>query len=145
MQSSPDGSALVLVERTQDEQNWQARVFHQATFGENPEGIIVELPPNFRDATQFTISSLGRRSYVYLLAHSPSAKSLLSVALRISRIEAEYLFREKTGRRTRLQSVATANNSLVDCFSEVWDRFPVIPAIPRLVARQWSLVISLIT
>ncbi|KAG8915782.1 hypothetical protein FRC00_014369 [Tulasnella sp. 408] len=144
MQSSPDGSALVLVERTQDKQNWQARVFHQATFGENPEGIIVELPPDFQDATQFTISSLGRRSYVYLLAHSPSAKSLLSVALRISRIEAEYLFREKAGRRTRLQSVATAHNSLVDCFSEVWDRFPVIPAIPRLVVRQWNLVTMLI-
>ncbi|KAG9039495.1 hypothetical protein FS837_000976 [Tulasnella sp. UAMH 9824] len=131
MQSSPDGSALVLVERTQDEQNWRARVFHQATFGENPEGITVELPPDFHDATQFTISSLGQRSYVYLVAHSPSAKSLLSMALRISRIEAEYLFREKKGRSTRLQSVATAHNSLVDCFSEVWDRFPVIPAIPR--------------
>ncbi|KAG9042500.1 hypothetical protein FS837_010775 [Tulasnella sp. UAMH 9824] len=145
MQSSPDGSALVLVERSQDEQSWQARVFHQATFGENPEGIVVELPPDFHDATKFTISSLGRRSYVYLVAHSPSAKSLLSVALRISRIEAEYLFREKKGRRTHSQSVATAHNSLVDCFSEVWDRFPVIPAIPRLVARQWNRVISLIT
>ncbi|KIO19089.1 hypothetical protein M407DRAFT_31267 [Tulasnella calospora MUT 4182] len=131
MQSSPDGSALVLVERTQDEQNWQARVFHQATFGENPDGIIVDLPSDFHDATRFAISSLGRRSYVYLVAHSPSAKSLLSVALRISRIEAEYLFREKTGRHARLQCVATAHNSLVDCFSEVWDRFPVIPAIPR--------------
>ncbi|KIO18761.1 hypothetical protein M407DRAFT_31573 [Tulasnella calospora MUT 4182] len=131
MQSSPDGSALILVERTQEEQNWQARVFHQATFGENPEGIIIDLPPDFHDASQFTISSLGRRSFVYLVAHSPSAKSLLSVALQISRIEAEYLFRETTGRHARLQCVATAHNSLVDCFSEVWDRFPVIPAIPR--------------
>ncbi|KAG8926964.1 hypothetical protein FRC01_008175 [Tulasnella sp. 417] len=130
MQSSPDGSALVLVERTQDNQDWQTRVFHQATFGENTEGFTIPLP-GFHDAAQFAISSLGRRSNVYLVAHSPSNACLLFAALRISRIEAEYLFREKRGKPTGLQCVTTVHNSLVDCFSEVWDRFPVIPAISR--------------
>ncbi|KAG8962042.1 hypothetical protein FRC05_005629 [Tulasnella sp. 425] len=133
MQSSPDGSALLLVEQLQSGLGWQLRIFHHATFGERPDGITLPLPPKFNDACRhsFAVSSLGRRQNVYVIAHVPSTSNLLSIALRISRREAEYLFQKKNTRNLRSKVAVTKNNSLVDCFAEVWDRFPVVPAISR--------------
>lgn len=133
MQSSPDGSALLLVEQLQSGLGWQLRIFHHATFGERPDGITLLLPPEFNDACghSFAVSSLGRRQNVFVIAHAPSTSNLLSIALRISRREAEYLFQKKRTRNLRSKAAVTKNNSLVDCFADVWDRFPVVPAISR--------------
>lgn len=136
MQSSPDGSALVIVERSPSESGWQARLFHRTTFGEKADGVTIPLPLEFTDATDFTVSSLGQRSFAYIIARSPSAQSLLSISLRISRVEAEFLLREQKEKRNHSDCVVTAHNSFLDCFAEVWERFPVISAISRWVASS---------
>lgn len=144
MQSSPDGSALLVVERSQSGSPLLLRVFHQATFGQKPDGISLPLPEEFGDAVEFTVSSIGRRSHAYLIAHLPSSASIVSTSLRIKRNEAEYLFRHKRAPIPRHSTIRTNHNSLVDCFSEVWERFPVIPAIARWVIHppKWPTLIT---
>lgn len=133
MQSSPDGSALLVIERSPQGGRLKLRVFHHASFGKNPSGIAFSLPEEFDEATQLTVSSLARRKYVYLIAHLPSSASLQSISLRISRTEVEYLFRQKEARTALPNAIQTKNNSLIDCFVDVWERFPIIPAIARSV------------
>ncbi|KIO18759.1 hypothetical protein M407DRAFT_31571 [Tulasnella calospora MUT 4182] len=133
MRAAPDGSALLLVERIQDGIGWQLRVYHQATFTENQDGIVLLLPPEFNDAIDqsFTVSSLGQRKHIFLIAHTPSKSRIISIALRISRSESHWSFRRKQLRSFEAQGVTTKHNSIVDCFAEVWERFPVVPAISR--------------
>lgn len=141
MKAAPDGSALLLVERIEDGVGWQLRVYHQATFGEKPEGKTLLLPPEFNDAIgqSFTVSSLGQRKHIYLIAHIPSTSRIISMALRISRKESHWSFRRKQAQSFEAQGLNTKHNSLVDCFAEVWERFPVIPAISRYV-RNFTMV-----
>lgn len=142
MQSSPDGSALLVIERSPQGGRLKLRVFHHASFGKNPSGIAFSLPEEFDEATQLTVSSLARRKYVYLIAHLPSSASLQSISLRISRTEVEYLFRQKEARTALPNAIQTKNNSLIDCFVDVWERFPIIPAIARefTIARSSTFI-----
>lgn len=138
MRAAPDGSALLLVERIQDGRGWQLRVYHQATFGENQDGTTFQLPPEFNDAIgqSFSISSLGQRKHIYLTAHVPSTSRMISIALRISRSKPRWSFRRKQARSFKAQSLTIEHNSLVDCFAEVWERFPLVPAISRYVRKS---------
>ncbi|KAG8915388.1 hypothetical protein FRC00_004956 [Tulasnella sp. 408] len=131
MQSSPDGSALLVVERSFEGRNLNLRVFHHGSFGENPSGYILPLPDEFDQASEFTVSSLGRRKHVYLIGHQPSSASLHSLSLRISKTETEYALGLKKDRTAPPKTVQTTHNSLIDCFVDVWERFPIIPAIAR--------------
>ncbi|KAG8924200.1 hypothetical protein FRC01_011818 [Tulasnella sp. 417] len=142
MQSAPDGSALLVVECSPQGRGRTLKVFHYASFGKNPNGIALPLPGDFDEATKFTVSSLGRRKYVYLIAHLPSSACLHSVSLRISRSEVEYLFRQKETRTVLPKAVQTKHNSLIDCFVDVWERFPIIPAIARdfTIARSSAFI-----
>ncbi|KAG8991998.1 hypothetical protein FRB94_012099 [Tulasnella sp. JGI-2019a] len=132
-QSAPDASALLVVEGT-NEGVKQVRVFHRASFGtgKNPDGIVRDLPTDFTLGTQFSVTSLGQQN-VTLLAVLPNIPGIGSVAVEISRQETEYKFREKEERDTLLNMVNTKHNSLLNCFSEVWGRYPVVPAIKRSV------------
>ncbi|KAG8915779.1 hypothetical protein FRC00_014366 [Tulasnella sp. 408] len=148
MRAAPDGSALLLVERIQDETGWQLRLYHQATFGENQDGKTLLLPPEFNDAIDqsFTVSSLGQRKHIYLLAHTPSKSRIISIALRISRSESHWSFRRKQLRSLEAQGVTTKHNSVVDCFAAVWERFPVVPAISRdFTASRPPLSLTFVT
>ncbi|KAG8986760.1 hypothetical protein FRB90_003803, partial [Tulasnella sp. 427] len=133
MQSSPDGSALLLVERSRERDGWILRVYHQATFSQKPDGIAIELPVEFDEVTgsSFTVSSLGQKKHVFLIGHISSTSRLVSIALRISCSESHWHFRRKQTRSVNTQGLNTKHNSLVDCFSEVWERFPIVPAISR--------------
>ncbi|KAG8915780.1 hypothetical protein FRC00_014367 [Tulasnella sp. 408] len=141
-ESSPDGSALLVIERSREGRRLKLKVFHHASFGKNLSGIALSLPEEFDEATQLTISSLGRRKYVYLIAHIPSSASLQSISLRISRTEVEYLFRQKEARTALPKAIQTKYNSLIDCFVDVWERFPIIPAIARefTIARSSTFI-----
>ncbi|KAG8903576.1 hypothetical protein FRB99_003127, partial [Tulasnella sp. 403] len=129
VQSSPDGAALVAIEQDQDSR--RLRVFHLASFGHKDTGISVTLPEDFNSATSFALTSIGDRRNVFLLALSPSLQCVHSVALDISRKEVDYQFRAETDEVQSIGSVRTAHNALIDCFSEVWSRYPVVAAIQR--------------
>ncbi|KAG8900671.1 hypothetical protein FRB99_005822, partial [Tulasnella sp. 403] len=129
LQASPDGTALIAIE--QDQHGRKLRVFHLASFGHKDAGITTALPEEFNHATSFTLTSIGDRRNVFLLALSPSLQCVHSVALDISRKETEYQFRAKAERAQSAVAVPTVHNALMDCFSEVWSRYPVVAAIQR--------------
>ncbi|KAG8903434.1 hypothetical protein FRB99_003283 [Tulasnella sp. 403] len=129
VQASPDGTALVAIE--QDQHGKRLRIFHMASFGHNETGISIVLPEEFDSATSFTLTSIGERRNVFLLALSPSLQSIHSVALDITCKETEYQFRAKAGKTQSTASTSTIHNALIDCFSEVWSRYPVVAAIQR--------------
>ncbi|KAG8900443.1 hypothetical protein FRB99_006039 [Tulasnella sp. 403] len=129
IQASPDGTALVAIE--QDQHGKKLRLFHLASFGHKDTGITTALPEEFNSATSFTLTSIGDRRNVFLMALSPSLQCIHSVALDISRKETEYQFRAKAERAQSTVSVPTVHNALMDCFSEVWSRYPVVAAVQR--------------
>ncbi|KAG8900672.1 hypothetical protein FRB99_005823 [Tulasnella sp. 403] len=129
LQTSPDGTALIAVEQGQTGK--KLGVFHHASFGYNQAGINADLPQEFNTTTSFTLTSIGDRRNVFLMALSPSTRSLHSVAIDISRKETEYQFRAKAEKAQSSVSTPTIHNSLIDCFLEVWSRYPVVAAIQR--------------
>ncbi|KAG8984528.1 hypothetical protein FRB93_006439 [Tulasnella sp. JGI-2019a] len=130
--AAPDTSALLVVEGTMEGIK-QIRVFHRAAFdNENAtQGVVRDLPDQFNHlGTQFIVTSLGQRN-VTLLALLPRTPELHSVAVEISRQEEGFYLQLKEDQEELSKMVAKTHNSLLNCFGEVWDRFPVISAIKR--------------
>lgn len=65
------------------------------------------------------------------MAFDTTKQRIISTALEISRKETEYQFRAKDEASGTAKETTTLNNSLINCFSEVWERFPVVAAIQR--------------
>jgi hypothetical protein len=125
--SAPDGSCLFCIEP--HGHGFQIRAFHWASFGKDREGVVLDLPYAF--ASAFSITSLSQRSTVHLVCLSPTLGECDSVAFKITRKTTEFMFRAQGGDVSHtLQK--TMHNSLMDCFSDVWTRFPVVPAIQRM-------------
>ena len=61
----------------------------------------------------------------------PSSQAFASVSVLISTKETEYRFRLKGDGSDSAPVTPTVHNSLIDCFSEVWARYPVVAAIER--------------
>ncbi|KIO19084.1 hypothetical protein M407DRAFT_44020, partial [Tulasnella calospora MUT 4182] len=131
VRSSPDGSALLVLEGARGAP-LTLRVFHHASFGFKPFGIHNVLPTSFDGIQSFSITSIGERGRVFILGLNPSTHTIVSVSVDISRKETEYQFRAKQeGPRPNAAHCSSANNALITCFSEVWERFPVMAAIQR--------------
>lgn len=147
VRSSPDGTALVIVEGSPIGTK-SIRVFHRASFGSNESGIVKELPEIFNPTSNFCITSTGERQKVFLMGFDGQKQRVISAALEISRKETEYQFRASGEAINTAKRTHTMHNSLIDCFSEVWDRFPVAPAIQRfgfLVATFVHMVYTTIS
>ncbi|KAG9013251.1 hypothetical protein FRB93_000774 [Tulasnella sp. JGI-2019a] len=129
--SAPDASALLVVEGTV-EGSKQIRLFHRASFGnrKNPHGIVRDLPAHFAPGTNFAVTSLGKQNTT-LLVLLPKVPGICSVAVEISPKETGYQFREQEEHDQSFKRVVAKHNSLLNCFSEVWECYPVIPAIQR--------------
>ncbi|KAG8938850.1 hypothetical protein FRC04_007415 [Tulasnella sp. 424] len=130
VKSSPDGTALVIVEGSPTGTK-SIRVFHRASFGSNDNGIVKELPESFDPTSNFCITSTGERQKIFLMGFDVQKQRVISAALEISRKETEYQFRAKDETRNAAKEIRTIHNSLIDCLSEVWERFPVAAAIQR--------------
>ncbi|KAG8930696.1 hypothetical protein FRC01_002390, partial [Tulasnella sp. 417] len=135
VRSSPDGAALVVVEGTQRGPKL-VRVFHRASFGSNKDGIVNHLPENFNLTYNFCITSTGARQKAFLMAFDLANQRVISSALEISRKETEYQFRAKDEASNSARETTTVHNSLINCFSEVWERFPVAAAIQRQTVSE---------
>ncbi|KAG8878410.1 hypothetical protein FRB98_006120 [Tulasnella sp. 332] len=133
VQSAHDASALLVVQGPSDGSRtiW---VHHRSSWGTdaNEHGIALTLPAQFTSATSFSATSLSQQN-ISLLALLPMQQTVESVSMQISHPEAEYQFRNKGERSGPSTSIETQHNSLIDCFSEVWGRYPIVSAIKRSV------------
>ncbi|KAF8549818.1 hypothetical protein OG21DRAFT_542691 [Imleria badia] len=126
--SSPDGSCFLVV--TSDGASTSIIAYHWSTFG-STDGVPLPIA-DWAGHSNLVISSLVRRSAVYLLKLDLSARTCTSVALDITRKVTEFMFREKFSRGALSRDARlTAHNCIMDCHADVWTRFPVLPAVQR--------------
>jgi hypothetical protein len=129
--STPDGACLVAIE--QEDDRLRARVYHWASFGSGP-GVVFDLADIH--ATSIGITSLAERKVVHALMLSPSCHRLQSMSFHITRKCSEFVFQPQHGKNNnKSEHASTKHNSLLDCHSDAWTRFPVVPAIPRSTVR----------
>ena len=124
--STPDGSCLIAFFHR--DRQLLMRAYHWTSFGSH-DGFGFEIPMPV-DAPVL-VTSFGQRNSVHLVTIDPSTYSCCSLVMDITRQVTEFQFREKTSRRSAKVEKKTFHNSLIDCHSEVWTRFPVIPAVHR--------------
>jgi hypothetical protein len=106
---------------------------HIASFGSGSE-IEIQLPTGSLVNGSFATSCLGRKESFHGICLDSTAKSCSSVSLHITSKTSEYVFRANNGRWGHAAEQTSVHNSLVDCHSDVWTRYPVQAAIRRETA-----------
>jgi hypothetical protein len=128
--ASPDGSCFFSV--TNSEGRSILRAYHWSNFGAT-NGIVVDLadlPTSNCAITSFLNTS------IHFVALVPDEEQIRSVLLTITRKVTEFSFQEKrSGQSSRrpVDTNTTVHNSLLNCHADVWNKFPVVPAIRRRV------------
>ncbi|KIJ13989.1 hypothetical protein PAXINDRAFT_100354 [Paxillus involutus ATCC 200175] len=135
--STPDGSCLLAAQVRGSELTVTA--YHWDTFG-STEGIALDIP-NIQVGNDLLMTSLISRSAVHLVTLDFSAHTCRPYALAITRKITEFMFKERgvRGGTTTRSTNTTAHNCIIDCHSEVWTRFPVLPAVQRETISSSSL------
>lgn len=129
--SSPDGACLLLAYTREDQTTLQA--YHWNSFGSSHE-ITLQLPPGF--SNDCILSSFVNRNCIHLISLDELSQSCSSVILDITKKITEFQFKEKGGNGTSHvegSQGSTRHNSLIECFSDVWTRFPVVAAIQHSI------------
>ncbi|KAK0239018.1 hypothetical protein EDD85DRAFT_769081 [Armillaria nabsnona] len=129
--SSPDGACLLLAYTREDQTTLQA--YHWNSFGSSHE-ITLQLPPGV--SNDCILSSFVNRNCIHLISLDEHSQSCSSVVLDITKKITEFQFKEKGGNRTSHvegSEGSTRHNSLIECFSDVWTRFPVVAAIQHSI------------
>lgn len=126
--SAPDGSCLFVVTEKTNETEAELRAFHWTSFRPETEGFR---PTQVDPESSLLITSFDRRDHIHLISLAPSRPNgIASVALRVKQKSAKYDFKSNK-RSSEISRKETVNNCLVDCHSDVWSRFPVLPAVSR--------------
>ncbi|KAF8548217.1 hypothetical protein OG21DRAFT_1449416 [Imleria badia] len=128
--STPDGACLLVAQAEGNDLTVTA--YHWSTFG-STEGIPLDLTPLTVENGP-VVTSLISRAAVHVVALDFEAHACRSHALDITRKMTEFTFKEKGARGTgrhRAGENAAAHNCLIDCYAEVWTRFPVLSAVQR--------------
>ncbi|KAI0089043.1 hypothetical protein BDY19DRAFT_993275 [Irpex rosettiformis] len=135
--SSPDGSCLLTVEPSDSGSYGPIlRMYHWVSFGSTP-GIVLEAQGFASDSAILT--SFVKPSLVYCLWLDLSAHHLRSLALNISHKVTALSFQEdNVGTRNGTAKKRTVHNCLVDCHTDVWTKFPVVPAVARQTVKSSS-------
>jgi hypothetical protein len=130
LMASPDGACFFSVTRVDDHSI--LRAFHWSNFGSGNGGIVVDLG-SMSMAQTCAITSFINRANVHFVTLDSEEHALRSTALAITRKVTEFSFKEKGAAKISSAAAAgsTAYNSLLDCHSDVWTRFPVVPAVRR--------------
>lgn len=110
---------------------YRLRAFHSAAFGSSNDGIVPSPDTIFHRAESFTVTSLEYRDNPHIIALCPSNHSLCSLSLKISKKTTDFQYQSKNEQRQRTTQQDTEHNSLIDCLSDVWTRYPVVPAVRR--------------
>jgi hypothetical protein len=73
-----------------------------------------------------------RRGCIFLLSLDIDAQCVNSLAIDVKRKVTEFKFKKKGGKNAANNDARrTLHNSILDCFKEVWTRFPVLAAVRR--------------
>ncbi|KAI9455078.1 hypothetical protein BJY52DRAFT_1122217 [Lactarius psammicola] len=126
--SSPDGSCVLVVQEKEGVSSVTA--YHWATFA-STDGISITLPDFPVDLDAALLTSIVNRNNIHLIGLDTITQSCRSVILDITCKAAEFTFQEQRSRASMSRGKETAHNSLIDCHSEVWSRFPVVAAVRR--------------
>ena len=123
--STPDGACLLLSFAMGPGLILQA--YHWATFGSS-DGITIECPDTFTEP--LLVTAMVNRASVHVLSLNSVAKACSSLALDITQKVTDFTFREHgDAGLSKKRSTNTLHNCLIDCFEDVWTRFPVIAAV----------------
>ncbi|TDL23181.1 hypothetical protein BD410DRAFT_839090 [Rickenella mellea] len=125
--SSPDGACFITVLKSLETSHVYAH--HWSSFGSG-QGFHYDISGSLDKVHMIT--SLGQRNNVQLLGINIQTGTCQSIRMDIKRQITEYLFRERGAREFQVgNGRSTMHNCLLDCHSDVWTRYPVIPAISR--------------
>lgn len=128
--SSPDGTCFFAEFERDSEKT--IRAYHWTTFGSN-DGIPVNIDSS-KLGNNIAFTSFVNRTSTHLLVYDFLAEQCTSLALDITKKATEFMFQQKTLHRHASQPhLITMNNCLLDCFHDVWTRFPVLPAVQRQI------------
>ncbi|KAH9029425.1 hypothetical protein EDB85DRAFT_1867188 [Lactarius pseudohatsudake] len=126
--SAPDGSCVLIVQDEHGERTITA--YHWSTFA-STRGISVTLPDFPVDLDAALLTSIVNRNNINLVGLDLDTRSCRSVILDITRKATEFTFQERRSKGSGRHGKQTVHNSLIDCHSDVWTRFPVVPAVKR--------------
>ena len=124
--STPDGSCLVVAQANGGD--LKVAAYHWSTFG-STEGIPLDLAP-LTVESGFIVTSLITRTTVHVITLDFEAHACRSHGLRITRAFEEQGARGSSAHH-RVRGDAATHNCLVDCHTEIWTHFPVVPAVQR--------------
>jgi hypothetical protein len=126
--SAPDGSCALFVQDEDGEPTITA--YHWSTFA-STRGIPVTLPDFPVDLDAALLTSIVNRGNIYLVGLDLDNRSCRSVVLDITRKATEFKFEERRSKGSSGHGKQTVHNCLINCHSDVWTRFPVVPAVKR--------------
>ena len=126
--SAPDGSCVLVVQDDEDSKPTMT-AYHWSTFA-STRGISVTLPDFPVDLDAALLTSIVNRSNIHLIGLDLNTRSCRSVVLSITR-KATFKFEERQSKETSRCGKQTVHNSLIYCHSDIWTRFPVVPAVKR--------------
>jgi hypothetical protein len=132
MYSSPDGCCLLILHIHDSGPSLTAH--HLETFG-STEGIALDVSEFPVEGAVLTL--MVNRGRVFFLGLDINAQAVESVTIDITKKAVEFIFKEKSNRHS-LNTRPTLHNCLLDCHSEVWTRFPVLPAVKRRTITSLS-------
>lgn len=79
------------------------------------------------------------RGRIFLINLDIDTGYVRSIAIDITKKVTEFVFKKKGGRNVPIKGERhTLHNSLLDCHTEVWTRFPVVPAVRRRTVTSLS-------
>ncbi|KAI0314894.1 hypothetical protein OF83DRAFT_1134774 [Amylostereum chailletii] len=135
--ATPDGSCFLALHT--DGAQAILTAYHWSTFGSN-EGHSIDMPGFALEHAIAT--SFVNRSNVHIIALQPNNHSCVSIALDVSQKITGFNFVQKdsTSRDDYITAhPKTAHNCLMDCHTDVWTRYPVVPAVGRRTITSSSL------
>ena len=127
--SAPDGSCVLVVQDGEDGKP-TVTAYHWSTFA-STRGISVTLPDFPVNLDAALLTSIDNRSNIHLVGLDLNARSCRSVILDITRKATKLKYEERRSKGSTGYGKQTAHNSLINCHSDVWTCFPVVPVVKR--------------
>jgi len=127
----PDGAAFLALEPRSDGSP-RLLCYHLASFGPSA-ATPIELPEESYLNANMAVSCMGQNENPHAIFLDCSTSVCSSISLHIASKTSEYDFRAG-GNRSDSVEKHTVHNSLIDCHSDVWTRYPVQAAIRRETA-----------
>ncbi|KAG9030022.1 hypothetical protein FS837_003379, partial [Tulasnella sp. UAMH 9824] len=134
VRSCPRNDVLLLLEGDEASPR-ELHIFHRSSFDTRPTGTVLPIPSTFLGATSFSILDCREPGSVFLLGLKPESQELVSTVVDVGKEKTNRVPRARIGGGGSgiepISDIVRATSPLINCFSEVWERFPVVSAIQR--------------